>query len=168
MCVLVNHLQQQPSLHEPVLEAPSHLKHDPIQAFVQQLLGQSKAAVSKPTPMPTPIPSPMPSSNNSKPELDPIQSLIQQAQWNAAQNGGVANHVDAQVNHVAPGFHGIPPGPALVPWPPQTMPIGLPIYPSSTEAPTSVWDLENAKAEETKRMMEQQQQQQQQQKQLKT
>lgn len=153
---LVNHLQHQP---QPVLEQQqsASMKHDPIQVFLQQLLGQPKAspAVSKP---PSNVP-------NNKPQeiMDPIQSLIQQAQWNAnvAAQGGV---MDPSGNHVAPGFHGLPPGAGLVPWPPHTHSIGMPT--SSTlfqagpgEPPiTSVWDLENAKVEEAKRQMEHQQQ----------
>ena len=151
--------QQHPKAPESVLEPVAQMKQDPIQAFVQQLLGQPKGPnLSKSPQLP------------SKPvELDPIQSLLQQAQWNAAQSGGpnVGNNVDSHTAHIAPGFHGMPPGPGLVPWPPHTLALGmggLPMAPAMyshapTEPPTSVWDLENAaNAEENKRMMEQQQQ----------
>jgi hypothetical protein len=168
---LVNHLSQQHHqqpqavLEQPALaNNPNNLmkSHDPIQAFIQQLLGQSKsppAVVSKP-----PTSSIM---NNPKPQeaqvvLDPIQSLIQQAQWNA-------NHVAAQSvggtivdpvmgNHVAPGFHGLPPG-VGVPW--HNHSALFQAGPAELHPPmTSVWDLESAKVEEAKRQMEQQHQQQ--------
>ena len=158
---LVNHLQQQQQHQpQPVLEPqqPASMKQDPIQVFLQQLLGQPKAspAVSKP-------PSNAP-SNKPQEMMDPIQSLIQQAQWNAnvaAQGGGAMD----PGNHVAPGFHGLPPGAGLVPWPPHTHSVGP--MPNSTlfqagpgePSMTSVWDLENAKVEEAKRQMEQHQQQ---------
>ena len=144
----MQHQQQQPpkSAPESVLVEGS-MKQDPIQAFVQQLLGgQSKKPVAPPVPAK---------------EMDPIQSLLQQAQWgvppNQAPPGG---SVMEQQQHGAPGFHGMPPGPGLVPWPPHAMPIAVPsavMYPSAVEPPTSVWDLEKAKIEENKRMLEQQQ-----------
>ena len=166
---LVNHMQHQPQQHpvhqhqpqqlqpqhQPVLEPNSSVKQDPIQAFLEQLLGQPKTSptVAKPAPNNTP---------NNKPQeiMDPIASLIQQAQWNAnvAAQGGA---IDPSGNHVAPGFHGIQPGAGLVPWPPHThtMQPSTLFQAGPGEPPiTSVWDLENAKVEEAKRQMEHQQQ----------
>lgn len=151
---LVNHLNQQPVLEQPINNQMK--SHDPIQVFLQQLLGQSKsppAVISKP-----PATSMM---NNHKPQesqvvLDPIQSLIQQAQWNA--NHAAAQSDPSMGNHVAPGFHGLPPG-VGVPWPAHNHSA---LFQSGESQPpmTSVWDLENAKVEEAKRQMEQQHQQQ--------
>lgn len=142
---LMSQLQQsqQPKLHEPVLPEP--VKQDPIQALVQ-LLGQSKQ--SPPAPV-------------AKPEktLDPIQSLLQQAQWGAGPNPNAAP-VEPQVPSIAPGFHGMTPGSGLVPWPPH-MGFGAPAshFPAVPgDAPvTPVWDLENAKVEEAKRQQMEQQ-----------
>jgi len=160
---LVNHhhhqqQQQQQHLDPAVLEpsVPAIGKPDPIQAFVQQLLGQPAKAPGKP----------MQNNNNVKhapdPLMDPIQSLIQQAQWGGGGAGG--GPVEQQPlgplsgvagGHVAPGFHALSPGTGLVPWPPQA---GLgPHQPQQQQQPPSVWDLESAKVEEAKRMMEHQQ-----------
>ena len=147
---LVNHLHHQPQ--PQVLEQPTAGKPDPIQAFVQQLLGQPKAP-TKP-------------QNNAKPPdsqglPDPIQTLIQQAQWaGGADPSGPVLGGGGGPGHVAPGFHGLAPGPGLVPWPPQGQP-GLAGQQQQHPQPVvgSVWDLENAKAEEAKRLMEQHQQQ---------
>ena len=146
---LMSQLQpsQQSKMHEPVL---AEAKHDPIQALVQQLLGQSKPAA------PVAPVAPVVAKPAEKP-LDPIQSLLQQAQWGAGPAGGAAAPG-------APGFHGMTPGSGLVPWPPHPMGFGapsslFPAVPGGGEAPvTSVWDLENAKVEEAKRQQLEQQQ----------
>lgn len=149
----VHSLVSQPQ-HEPVVPEPA--KHDPIQALVQQLLGQTKQAAPAPVPAPTPAPAPVVAKPAEKPQLDPIQSLLQQAQWGAGTGPGAAPG--------APGFHGMTPGSGLVPWPPHPMGFGAPgplFPPVAAEAPvTSVWDLESAKVEEAKRQQLEQQQQQ--------
>lgn len=158
---LVNHLQHQP---QPVLEPTAAVKHDPIQVFLQQLLGQSKP--SQPNPINAAVSKPPTNNTNTKPQemMDPIQSLIQQAQWNANTNANQTGPHDPTANHVAPGFHGLPPGAGLVPWPPHThavgMPSNTPLFQNGPVEPPiqSVWDLESAKVEEAKRHMEHQQQ----------
>lgn len=159
----LNQLQQQPQpvLEQQALANNSMKSHDPIQVFLQQLLGQSKsppAAISKPSTSNI--------MNNHKPHesqvvLDPIQSLIQQAQWNANHAAAQGVVDPAMGNHVAPGFHGLPPG-VGVPWPAHNHSALFQTGSSESQpAMTSVWDLENAKVEEAKRQMEQQQHQQQ-------
>lgn len=173
---LVNHLHlqpqvqpqpqqqpQQPKLIDPAVLDSSVGKPDPIHAFVQQLLGQGKAPAPKP-----------PQNNSGKPPdsgmVDPIQSLIQQAQWGGPggpggvePSGPVLGGGGGPGHHVAPGFHGMAPGPGLVPWPPQQSPHVPPQQPQPQQQPAgipSVWELEAAKAEEAKRLMEQHQHQQ--------
>lgn len=69
------------------------MKHDLIHVFLQQLVAQSK-------PLPPAVLKQ--ANNNEKPReiLDPIQILIQQAQWNSNAAASQGGNLDRTANHV--------------------------------------------------------------------